>query len=144
VGQKIVEGGKERVQQFEGLVISVSPGNGLRKTFTVRKVVEGIGVEKVFPFHSPNVLEIRILKKANVRRSKLYYMRERFGKSARLSERHVSDEERAKEMALVEEAVTAEEKAAVAEIAESAPQEMAQAEAPVAEVEKKKGEAEAA
>ncbi len=97
VSQKIKEGGKERIQNFEGLVIKVGHGAGVEKTFTVRKIVEGIGVEKVFPFHSPNITKIHVVKKAKVRRSKLYYMRERFGKSARLSERHVTDEERAAE-----------------------------------------------
>lgn len=109
VSQKIKEGGKERIQKFEGLVIKVSHGEGLEKTFTVRKIVEGVGVEKIFPFHSPNIAEIRVLKKAKVRRSKLYYMRKRFGKSARLSERQVSDAERAEEMKRVEEAMQAQQ-----------------------------------
>ncbi|MBN2306717.1 50S ribosomal protein L19 [Candidatus Peregrinibacteria bacterium] len=114
VSQKVTEGSKERIQKFQGLVIKVGHGAGVEKTFTVRKIVEGIGVEKVFPFHSPNITKIRIIKKANVRRQKLYYMRERFGKSARLSEKHVTDEERAAEEAKMEalyaEAVEAEKK----------------------------------
>ena len=114
VSQKVTEGTKERIQKFQGLVIKVSHGAGVEKTFTVRKIVEGIGVEKVFPFHSPNITKIHVAKKANVRRQKLYYMRERFGKSARLSEKHVTDEERAAEEAkmdaLYAEAVKAEEK----------------------------------
>jgi len=114
VSQKITEGSKERIQNFEGLVIKVSHGTGVEKTFTVRKIVEGIGVEKIFPFHSPNVTKIYIVKKAKVRREKLYYMRERFGKSARLSEKHVTDEERAIEEDKMEklyaEAVKADEK----------------------------------
>jgi len=97
VSQKVKEGDKERVQRFEGLVIRVSHGTGAEKTITVRKIVEGIGVEKIFPLHSTNVTEIHIVKKAKVRRGKLYYMRERFGKSARLSEKHVTDKERAEE-----------------------------------------------
>ncbi len=113
VSQKVKEGTKERVQKFQGLVIKVSHGAGVEKTFTVRKIVEGIGVEKIFPFHSSNIVKIHVVKKAKVRRQKLYYMRNRFGKSARLSERHVTDEERAKEEekmeALYNEAVKAEE-----------------------------------
>jgi large subunit ribosomal protein L19 len=114
VSQKVSEGGKERIQHFEGLVIKLSSGAGVEKTFTVRKIVEGIGVEKVFPFHSPNITKIHVVKKAKVRRQKLYYMRERSGKSARLLEKQVTDEERAAEKAkmdaLYEEAIKAEEK----------------------------------
>jgi|GEM_PF-58066 len=114
VHQKIKEGGKERVQVFEGLVIKVGHGEGVEKTITVRKIVQGIGVEKIFPIHSSNITKIEVKKKAKVRRSKLYYMRQRFGKSARLQERHVTDVERAEEEAkmeaLIQEAVKAEEK----------------------------------
>ena len=114
VSQRIREGEKERVQNFEGLVIRVGHGEGTEGTFTVRKIVEGIGVEKIFPLHSPNIKKIVVIKKAKVRRSKLYYMRERSGKSARLTERHVTAEERAVEEAkmeeMVQEAVKAEEK----------------------------------
>jgi large subunit ribosomal protein L19 len=103
ISQKVKEGGKERIQPFEGLVIKVGHGEGPEKTFTVRKIVEGVGVEKTFPIHSPNITKIVVKKKAKVRRSKLYYMRERFGKSARLSERHVTADERAAEEAKMEE-----------------------------------------
>ncbi len=120
VHQKIKEGEKERVQIFEGLVIKVGHGEGVEKTFTVRKIVEGIGVEKVFPLHSPNIKKIEVKKKAKVRRSKLYYMRERSGKSARLQERHVTDAERAEEDAkmetMVQEAVKADEKRKAEEV----------------------------
>jgi len=113
VHQKIKEGDKERIQIFEGVVIKIAHGEGSERTFTVRKVVEGIGVEKIFLLHSPNVAKIEVTKKAEVRRAKLYYMRERFGKSARMKEHHVSDEERAAEQAkmdaFIEEAVQAEE-----------------------------------
>ena len=114
VHQKIKEGDKERVQVFEGLVIKTSHGEGVEKTITVRKIVQGIGVEKVFPLHSPNIKKIEVKKKAKVRRSKLYYMRQRSGKSARLQERHVTDaerkEEEAKMEAMIQEAVKADEK----------------------------------
>lgn len=84
VHQKIREGDKERVQVFEGVVIKISSGRGPNKTFTARKVVEGVGVEKIFPFQSSNVIQIEIKKKSEVRQSKLYYTRARFGKKARM------------------------------------------------------------
>ncbi len=119
VSQTVSEGNKERVQKFEGLVIKVSHGEGVEKTFTVRKIVEGIGVEKIFPFHAAGIVSIDVVKIAKVRRQKLYYMRKRSGKSARLSERHVTDEDRAAEEArldaLYAEAVQAEEKSKVEE-----------------------------
>lgn len=83
---KVVEGGKERIQLFEGVVIRRSHG-GLKETFTVRKVSQGIGVERTFPVHSPMLEKIEIERKGKVRRAKLYYLRERSGKSARIEER---------------------------------------------------------
>lgn len=92
IHQKIKEGEKERIQIFEGLIIKISAGDGINKSITVRKVVEGVGVEKIFPIHSPIVTKIEVKKKSKVRRSKLYYMRERFGKSARLRGKFVGDD----------------------------------------------------
>ncbi len=75
VHQKIKEGDKQRVQIFEGLVIKISSGSGVSKTFTVRKVVDGVGVEKIFPVQSPNVSKIEVVRASKVRRAKLYYLR---------------------------------------------------------------------
>ncbi|MFH1207780.1 MAG: 50S ribosomal protein L19 [Patescibacteria group bacterium] len=74
IHQKIKEGEKERTQKFEGLVISRRGGQGLTATITVRKISEGIGVEKIFPLHSPTISKIEVTKKAKVRRAKLYYL----------------------------------------------------------------------
>ena len=93
VHQKIKEGEKERVQIFEGLVIKIGSGHGADKTFTVRKIVEGIGVERVFPLYSPQIVKIDVKKESKVRRSKLYYMRDRSGKSARLKETFVQEQD---------------------------------------------------
>ena len=90
VGVKVVEGSKSRIQNFEGVVIAVSSGGGLDKTFTVRKISNGVGVERIFPLHSPNIDSIKVLKKGKVRRAKLYYLRELKGKAARIKERKYS------------------------------------------------------
>jgi large subunit ribosomal protein L19 len=87
VHQRIKEGEKTRVQPFEGLLITVKHGRGLDGTFTVRKIAEGVGVERTFLLHSPTIDKIEILKTADVRRAKLYYMRERFGKRAKMKSR---------------------------------------------------------
>lgn len=120
VHQKIVEGGKERVQVFEGLVIRTGRKNSLGSTITVRRIASGIGVEKTYLLHSPNVLKIEVTKRSKVRRNYLTYMRERTGKSARLlgvdfdrqAVNEVTDPE-----AEAEEAKIAEEKAAEHETA---------------------------
>lgn len=80
---KIVEGEKERIQPFEGIVIRLKKG-GIRSTFTVRKVSYGIGVERIFPFHSPRIEHIDVLSRGNVRRAKLFYLRNLKGKAARI------------------------------------------------------------
>lgn len=83
---KVIEGAKERVQIFEGLVIAVKHGKGLDGTYTVRKESYGVGVERVFPLHSPRVIKVERIKQSKVRRSKLYFLRELRGKDARLKE----------------------------------------------------------
>lgn len=82
---RIVEGGKERVQVFTGTVIAIN-GGGARESYTVRRVSHGVGVERVFPVHSPFVERVELESSADVRRAKLYYLRDRVGKSARLRE----------------------------------------------------------
>ena len=86
VDVKIVEGDKERIQAFEGLCIARS-GGGLNESFTVRKISYGEGVERIFPIFSPKIAGIAVLKKGKVRRAKLYYLRDRRGKSARIVEK---------------------------------------------------------
>jgi large subunit ribosomal protein L19 len=86
VHYKVVEGGKERIQPYEGTVIS-KKGNGISKNVTVRKISYGVGVERVFPVYSPRIDKIEIIKRGKVRRAKLYYLRERVGKSAKVKEK---------------------------------------------------------
>jgi len=85
VDTKIREDGKERIQLFEGVVLS-RKGGGVGETFIVRKISKGFGVEKTFPLHSPNVGEIKVIKRGKVRRAKLFYLRDRSGKAARIKE----------------------------------------------------------
>ena len=82
---RVVEGGRERVQVYEGVVIARN-GTGARASFTVRKISFGIGVERVFPLHAPIIARIEVTRRGDVRRSKLYYLRDRVGKSARIKE----------------------------------------------------------
>ncbi len=82
---RVVEGGRERVQVFEGIVIA-RDGGGLRATFTVRKISFGVGVERVFPLHAPIIQKIEVVRRGDVRRAKLYYLRDRVGKAARIKE----------------------------------------------------------
>lgn len=88
VSIKIKEGEKERTQIFSGLVIAKN-GGGIRETFTVRRIVQGEGVERVFPIHSPKVLDVKVKKSGKVRRAKLYYMRDRTSKGIRLKEKRM-------------------------------------------------------
>lgn len=88
VNYKIIEGNKERIQSFKGDVIK-RQGRGYTATFTVRKISDGVGVERLFPLYSPNIDSIKVHKSGKVRRAKLYYLRERAGKSARIREKRV-------------------------------------------------------
>ncbi len=82
---KIIEGTTERVQVFEGICIAKN-NTGVRKTFTIRKLSYGVGVERVFPFHSPRIQKIELVRPGKIRRAKLYYLRDRIGKAAKVKE----------------------------------------------------------
>lgn len=86
VNYRIIEGSRERVQAFEGTVIK-RQGGGINKTFTVRRLSYGVGVERTFPVHSPRIAEIKVTKRGKVRRAKLYYLRSRQGKAAKVKEK---------------------------------------------------------
>ena len=86
VGYKIIEGGKERIQNFEGVVIAKRNG-GISETFTVRHISYGVGVEKTYPLHSPKIAHVTVVRRGKVRRAKLYYLRARTGKAAKVKER---------------------------------------------------------
>ncbi|TDP97380.1 50S ribosomal protein L19 [Labedaea rhizosphaerae] len=83
---RVIEGSRERVQVFQGVVIR-RQGGGIRETFTVRKISFGVGVERTFPVHSPNIARIEVAKRGDVRRAKLYYLRELRGKAAKIKEK---------------------------------------------------------
>ncbi len=85
VNVKVIEGNRERIQTFEGVIIAAN-GAGVNKTITVRKLSFGVGVERIFPVHAPIVDSIEVVRKGKVRRSKLYYLRDRVGKSAKIKE----------------------------------------------------------
>jgi large subunit ribosomal protein L19 len=89
---RVVEAGRERTQVFQGVVIR-RQGGGLKETFTVRKISFGVGVERTFPLHSPSIARLEVVSRGRVRRAKLYYLRERRGKKARIRERRVEGQE---------------------------------------------------
>jgi large subunit ribosomal protein L19 len=124
---RVVEGNRERVQVFQGVVIRRS-GGGIRETFTVRKISFGVGVERTFPVHSPSIARLELLQRGRVRRAKLYYLRDLRGKKARIRERRIDDaklaameEEAAARMAEAEarEADAADEDAEASDVAET-------------------------
>lgn len=92
---RVIEGDKERQQKFVGDIVNVR-GAGLRQSFTVRKISEGIGVERTFPLHGPAIAEIKVTKHSKVRRAKLFYLRRKTGKGARLTERRTQGDTEAK------------------------------------------------
>jgi large subunit ribosomal protein L19 len=98
VGILITEGDKERTQFFTGTVIR-RKGEGIRETFTVRRIVQGEGVERVFPLHSPKITEIKVTRKGKVRRAKLYYLRDRTGKATKVEERIIRKKDKKKKEA---------------------------------------------
>ncbi|MBI3331528.1 50S ribosomal protein L19 [Candidatus Peregrinibacteria bacterium] len=119
VHERIKEGEKERIQIFEGLIIGIHRGHSATdQSFTVRRVASGVGVEKVFPIHSPVIEKIEVKKVANVRRAKLNFLRGRAGKSARLSERFTNADEFAVAVA-TEEVPTPKEEEIVAALEET-------------------------
>ena len=83
---KVKEGEKERIQLFQGTVIALK-GGGIRASFTVRKIASGVGVERIFPLHTPSIDKLEVIRHGRVRRAKLYFLREKLGKSGRLKER---------------------------------------------------------
>lgn len=115
---RVSEGGRERVQVFEG-VATRRRGGGLRETFTVRKVSFGVGVERTFPLHSPVIARIEVVRRGDVRRAKLYYLRERRGKKARIKERRLSPEAAAALAAQEEQMAQEAREAAVVPVAEA-------------------------
>ncbi len=138
IHQRIKEGEKERIQVFEGIIIQMRNGTGVSGTITVRKVVDGIGVERVFAIHSPLIAKVEVTKQAKVRRSKLYYLRTRTGKAARLRttllEGQVFEPTSAPEEEIVEEEAAEASETPVTEApAEEAKAEEAKEEAPVEE-----------
>ena len=114
---RVVEGGKERLQPFQGVVIKLQ-GGGVSATFTVRRIAYGVGVERTFPLYSPRVERVEIIRHGKVRRAKLYYLRGRSGKAARIKERRVDREKELARMELLAAEAEEEEAPEAAELAE--------------------------
>jgi len=117
---RVVEGNRERVQVFQGVVIARS-GGGIRETFTVRKISFGVGVERTFPLHSPSIAKLELVQRGRVRRAKLYYLRDLRGKKARIRERRIDDVKLAAMEAAAAETAEAEASEAEADLAEEEP-----------------------
>jgi len=137
VSAKVVESGKERIQAFQGVVIRIKRG-GAGASFTVRRVAYGIGVERTFPFHSPLVDKVEIIRHGKVRRAKLYYLRARSGKAARLKEKRLiriegEMEEQAQEVIQAAEEAAAAAQAPAPAQPEAQPQPQTQPSGPAAE-----------
>lgn len=128
---RVIEGNKSRVQVFQGLVIS-RRGSGIRETFTVRKISYGVGVERVFPVHAPVIEKIELVRKGEVRRAKLYYLRDLRGKAAKIRERRGGEE---LETLYAEAAPVVEAPVAETEVAEAPVVDTPVVEAPAAESE---------
>jgi len=129
VSLKIVEGSKERIQNYEGVVVRIQ-GSGITRSVVVRRIVSQIGVEKSFPLHSPRVTEIKIIRRGKVRRSRLYYLRERFGRKAtRIAEKRTTTSEKGTKATLATEAP-------VSDVTTAAPADAASSEASVKESKK--------
>ncbi|MDD4990462.1 MAG: 50S ribosomal protein L19 [Candidatus Pacebacteria bacterium] len=92
VHQKIKEGDKERIQVFEGVVIAKKHGAGVSGSMTVRKIIDGVGVEKILPLHSPSIAKIEVVAHGKVRRAKLYYLRDRVGKKAKIKRKEIKSQ----------------------------------------------------
>ena len=110
VTQKIKEGDKERLASFEGLVLACKHGKGITATFTVRRVVDGVGVERIFPLHSPVISKIEVMRRSKVRRAKLYYIREKAAREVRRKMKSLRNEAEKTGAVPQEEVATSEEK----------------------------------
>ena len=139
---QVIEGTRRRTQVFEGIVIK-RQGHGARETFTVRKQSFGVGVERTFPVHSPKIEKIEVAARGDVRRAKLYYLRDRVGKRARVREKRYVGPEEVVVPGLLHEAPSAEEAAEAAEVAALDAAAVEATEAPVAEAEAPAAEADA-
>jgi large subunit ribosomal protein L19 len=123
---RVVEAGRERIQVFQGVVIR-RQGGGLQETFTVRKISFGVGVERTFPLHSPSIGKLEVVSRGRVRRAKLYYLRERRGKKARIRERRLGEDELAAIAAAEAERVAGNGADDSLEVSEEAPEVSAEA-----------------
>ncbi len=130
VAVRIVEGGKERIQNFEGVCIA-RRGSGIRESFTVRRVSLNVGMERIFPLHSPRIESIKVVRRGQARRAKLYYLRDLRGKKARLTERRVGESKLAAEAQADQKSLL--NHAAIHADAEAAKAQAAEAQAPEVE-----------